>query len=98
MGAQAPSRLKMTCNGCGNETAHWIRRRDNWEICDACAADLPAPSTGRTVDRFLAYKSRNSLNPPIIPTLPQPAMEHYRVMKKLEAKGQLRGKQLQEQR
>lgn len=64
------------------------------EICDGCAPDLPAPSTAGTVDRWLAYTTRNSANPMVIPTLPQPAVEHGRVLKKLEASGKLKGKQL----
>lgn len=84
----------MVCTGCGNTKAHWIRRRESTEICDGCAPDLPAPSTAGTVDRWMAYTTRNSLNPPVIPTVPQPAVEHARVLKKMEANGKLKGKQL----
>lgn len=34
------------------------------------------------------------MNPMVIPALPQPAVEHERVLKRMEAKGTLKGKQL----
>lgn len=73
MGAKAPSLSKMTCKGCGNGKAHWIRANLYGERCDGCSPGESFPSMRLSTDvpfngteqlkSFLKHKEEKGLIP-----------------------------------
>ncbi|MGH7197979.1 MAG: hypothetical protein ACREH5_04470 [Candidatus Omnitrophota bacterium] len=78
------------CRSCGSTAYHWARSGQGWGYCSDCAPSSMRPrfSIERTVDRFFAYKTRNSMAPAVIPTLPRMGRDIYRDLKSTEEAGE----------